>query len=142
MILEDLTAWAEAPPIGRPSHQTLTSEETIRLAEGDLVEIGAHTMTHPVLATLPAIEQRQEIQESKVRLEAMLGREVVSFAYPHGSSTPEAAASVAQAGFVCACSSHPDALFRTADRFQLPRVVVRDWDGDTFARWLRRWVGG
>lgn len=142
MILDELTAWAEAPPIARPSHQTLTSEEAVRLAEGDLVEVGAHTMTHPVLAALSASEQRQEIQESKARLEAMLGHEVASFAYPHGSSTPETAASVGEAGFVCACSSHPDAVFRRANRFQLPRVGVRDWDGDTFARWLRWWVGG
>jgi len=141
-ILDELTAWAEAPPIARPSHQTLTSEEAVRLAEGDLVEVGAHTMTHPVLAALSAIEQRQEIQESKARLEAMLGDEVVSFAYPHGSSTPETAATVGEAGFVCACSSQPDAVFRTANRFQLPRLGVRDWDGDTFARWLRWWIGG
>jgi peptidoglycan/xylan/chitin deacetylase (PgdA/CDA1 family) len=141
-ILDELTAWAEAPPIARPSHQTLTSEEAVRLAEGDLVEVGAHTMTHPVLAALSVIEQRQEIQESKARLEAMLGDEVVSFAYPHGSSTLETAATVGEAGFLCACSSQPDAVFRRANRFQLPRLGVRDWDGDTFARWLRWWVGG
>jgi peptidoglycan/xylan/chitin deacetylase (PgdA/CDA1 family) len=141
-ILDELSAWAEAAPIARPSHQTLTTEEVVRLAQGDLLEVGAHTMTHPVLAALPPLEQRQEIQESKARLEAMLGQEVVSFAYPHGSSTPAAVASLGEAGFVCACSSHPDAVFRPANRFQLPRVGVRDWDGDTFARWLRWWVGG
>ena len=141
-ILDALTAWAEAPPIPRPSHQTLTSEEAVRLAEGDLMEIGAHTMTHPVLAALPLLEQRQEIQESKARLEALVGHAVVSFAYPHGSSTPETAASVGEAGFVCACSSHPDAVFRRADRLQLPRLGVRDWDGERFARWFRWWVGG
>jgi peptidoglycan/xylan/chitin deacetylase (PgdA/CDA1 family) len=140
-ILDQVTAWARAAPITRPSHQTLSSEEAARLAEGDLVEIGAHTMTHPVLAALSAREQRQEIQESKARLEATLGHEVVSFAYPHGSSPPEAVASVGEAGFVCACSSDPDVVFRHANRFQLPRLVVRDWDGDTFARWLRWWVG-
>jgi peptidoglycan/xylan/chitin deacetylase (PgdA/CDA1 family) len=141
-ILDELTGWAEAPPIARPSHRALTAEEVLRLTKGDLVEIGAHTMTHPVLAALSASDQRQEIQESKARLEAMLGREVVSFAYPHGSITPEAAASVGEAGFACACSSQPDAVFRRANRFQLPRLGVRDWDGDTFARWLRWWVGG
>lgn len=141
-ILEELTAWANAPPTARPSHRILTSEEAVHLAEGDLVEIGAHTMTHPRLAALPPLEQRQEIQGSKARLEALLDREVVSFAYPHGSSTPETAACVGQAGFVSACSSHPDVVFRGADRFHLPRLGVRDWDGDTFARWLRQWVGG
>lgn len=140
-VLDQLTAWAEAAPVARPSHRFLTADEAVRLAQGDLVEIGAHTMTHPVLATLPLPEQRREIQESKARLEALVSREVVSFAYPHGSSTPETAASVGEAGFVCACSSHPDAVFGRADRFQLPRLGVRDWDGDTFARWFRWWAG-
>jgi peptidoglycan/xylan/chitin deacetylase (PgdA/CDA1 family) len=141
-ILAELTAWAEVPAIARPSHQILTSEEVLRLAEGNLVEIGAHTMTHPVLPALPLPEQRQEIQESKARLEALVGHEVVSFAYPHGSIAPETAASVCEAGFVSACSSHPDAVFRRTDRFQLPRLGVRDWNGDTFARWFRWWLGG
>jgi len=141
-ILDELTAWAGARPVARASHRALTSEEAVRLAEGDLVEIGAHTVTHPVLARLSVVEQRREIGQSKARLEAMLGHEVVSFAYPHGSSTPETAASVGEAGFACACSSHPDAVFRGVDRFQLPRLGVRDWDADTFARWLRWWLGG
>ena len=140
-ILNEVTVWAEVPAAVRPTHRILTSEEAVRLAEGDLVTIGAHTMTHPVLASLSPVEQRREIQESKLRLEAMVGREVVSFAYPHGSSTPAAAASISEAGFLCACSSYPDAVFRGADRFQLPRLGVRDWDGETFARWLRWWVG-
>jgi peptidoglycan/xylan/chitin deacetylase (PgdA/CDA1 family) len=141
MILDELTAWAGAPRAARPTHRTLTSEEAVRLAEGGLVEVGAHTMTHPVLAGLPAAEQRDEIQKSKARLEKMLGHDVVSFAYPHGSSTPDTAGIVREAGFVCACSSRPDAVFRGADRFQLPRLGVRDWDGDGFARWLRWWIG-
>jgi peptidoglycan/xylan/chitin deacetylase (PgdA/CDA1 family) len=141
-ILDELTTWADAAPIARPSHRALTAGEVLRLVDDDLVEIGAHTMTHPVLAALSATEQRQEIQESKARLEVLLDREVVSFAYPHGSITPEAAASVEEAGFVCACSSHADAAFRTANRFQLPRLGVRDWDGAAFSRWLTWWIGG
>ncbi len=139
-ILDHLTAWAGVRPIARPTHQALTPEQAVRLAEGDLIEIGAHTVTHPVLAALPVAEQRQEIQQSKVQLEAMLGHEVVSFAYPHGSSPRTTIAAVEEAGFACACSSLPDAVFRGADLLRLPRLVVRNWDGDAFARWLRWWL--
>lgn len=141
-ILDEVTAWAGAKPVARPTHEALTAEEAVHLDQGGLMEVGAHTMTHAVLAALPAAEQRDEIQQSKVRLEAMLGHRVVSFAYPHGSRTPETAALVGEAGFVCACSSDPDAVFRDADPLQLPRIGVRDWDGDAFARWFRWWVGG
>jgi peptidoglycan/xylan/chitin deacetylase (PgdA/CDA1 family) len=141
-ILDELRASADAEPTARPTHQTLTLGETILLEEGDLIEVGAHTMTHPVLAALPAAEQRDEIQRSKVCLEAILKRPVTSFAFPHGSTTPEAVAILDEGGFVCACSSHPDAVFRGASRFQLPRIGVRDWNAKTFGRWLRWWVGG
>jgi peptidoglycan/xylan/chitin deacetylase (PgdA/CDA1 family) len=140
-LLDQVAAWAQAPPVVRPSHRTLTTDEVVRLAQGGLVEIGAHTVTHPVLAALPPAEQRREVQESKARLEAALGLEVASFAYPHGSCPPEAVASVGEAGFACACSSEPQVVFRDADRLRLPRLVVRDWDGATFARWLKWWLG-
>jgi peptidoglycan/xylan/chitin deacetylase (PgdA/CDA1 family) len=139
-LLEEVATWASAPPTARPSHRTLTSEELARLAGDGLVDIGAHTMTHPVLATLPPADQRKEIRESKLCLEAMLGKPVASFAYPHGSSTPHAVASLAQAGFAHACGSRAEAVFRRVERFDLPRLVVRNWDGDSFARWLRWWV--
>ena len=136
-ILDQLTVWAGARPVARASHRALTSDETVRLADDDRIDIGAHTVSHPVLATLSAEEQRWEIQESKVRLEALLGTGVATFAYPHGSTTPEAVASVEHAGFVGACSSQPDAVCRGINRFQLPRLGVRNWDGETFSQWLR-----
>ena len=142
VVLNQLTAWARVPATARPTHRALTSDQLGRLAEGDLIEIGAHTLSHPVLAALPIADQRQEIGGSKVQLKAMLGREVVSFAYPHGSSPGETIAAVSEAGFACACSSDPDAVFRGADRLHLPRLVVRNWDGDSFERWLRWWLDG
>jgi peptidoglycan/xylan/chitin deacetylase (PgdA/CDA1 family)/glycosyltransferase involved in cell wall biosynthesis len=47
-------------------------------------EIGAHTMSHPRLTTLPLAEATAEIQRSKASLEAALHTQVVSFAYPYG----------------------------------------------------------
>lgn len=140
-VRDELRVWAAAEPSGRPTHRTLTREEVIQLGTGELIEVGAHTVTHPVLAALPVPVQRDEIQRSKADLEQVLGRPVTSFAYPHGSGTAETVAIVREAGFVCACSSHPDMVWRDADPFQVPRVVVRDWDGDTFARQLWRWLG-
>src|SRR5215831_19684077 len=53
-ILKDLLAWTGAEPSARITHQTLTIDEAILLEEGDLIEVGAHTMNHPNLAALPA----------------------------------------------------------------------------------------
>jgi peptidoglycan/xylan/chitin deacetylase (PgdA/CDA1 family) len=142
LVLEKLRLWAAAEPTARPTHQKLTSDEVVCLAAGGLVEIGAHTVTHPQLATLPADEQRREIQQSRECLETVLQRPVISFAFPHGSTTPETVSILQETGFSCACTSTADAVWCSTNPLQLPRVGVRDWDGDFFARWLKWWLDG
>jgi peptidoglycan/xylan/chitin deacetylase (PgdA/CDA1 family) len=139
-LLNDLLAWAGADPIARPTHRPLTIDELVKLQKCRLMEVGAHTMTHPKLADTPAGQQRTEIHQSKQTLEAILNRPVTSFAFPFGSSSPETVAIVRNEGFVCACSTRADVVSRRTDCFQLPRLCVRDWDGERFARWLRWWV--
>ena len=65
-------------------------------------EIGAHTVTHPVLTDLSADEVFREAMESKDTLEEILGKEVCSFAYPKGRSNPRVAEQVKRAGYRCA----------------------------------------
>ena len=140
-VLDELLAWADIEPAVRPTHRPLSFEEVVDL-EGELVEIGAHTVTHPALSTLPAAWQQKEIRESKARLQGILGRRVDSFAYPHGDMSAEAEGIVREAGFACACSCISDVVGRSTNLFRLPRVEVQDWDGKKFARQLSRWFGG
>jgi len=51
----------------------------LRLAEGGLVEVGAHTVTHPVLSALPVAAQRDEVEEQAKR--------TTSSAERHGESS-------------------------------------------------------
>ena len=142
-VLDELLTWGAAATTVRSTHQTLSPEAVIRLAAGGLVEVGAHTVTHPVLSTVPLATQRDEIEESKMRLEEILGNPVDSFSYPHGLKshyTEETVAAVRDAGFVCACSSFGGAVRQHADRYQLPRIVVRDWDGEAFEGRIRQWL--
>jgi peptidoglycan/xylan/chitin deacetylase (PgdA/CDA1 family) len=144
-VLGRLRAWAGVGPEGRPTHRALTPQEVVRLADGSLVEVGAHTVTHPMLAARPAPEQRAEIRQSKACLEEILGRPVVTFAYPYGSRedyTAETVAGVREAGFLCACSNFAGLAAPDTDRFQLPRVMVMDWDGEVFARRLNELFDG
>lgn len=139
-VLERLRTWAGQDRCARASHRTLTESETVALAAGDLIEIGAHTAAHPVLSMLPVAEQKREIEASKRRLEAVLERPVVSFAYPYGSLSDygrETIETVQASGFESACTTFDDVVRPGADPFQLPRMLVRDWDGEQFARELR-----
>ncbi len=144
-VLGELLAWAGAESTVRSTHRTLSAEGVVHLAAGKLVEVGAHTVTHPVLSTLPVVAQRDEIQRSKTVLEEILGCPVKSFSYPHGLQshyTVETVTVVREAGYTCACSSFTGAVWRHTDRFQLPRVQVRDWDGEAFESRLQEWFRG
>jgi peptidoglycan/xylan/chitin deacetylase (PgdA/CDA1 family) len=142
IVLDQLRQFAFATSKVRPSYRALSSDEVIELAEGGLVEIGGHTVTHPVLSTLAESAQFTEIQQSKSHLEDVLGHPVTSFAYPYGSVadyTEATVAAVRQTGYLRACSNFFGTVGPNCDRFQLPRFLVRDWDGDTFSRQVRAW---
>ena len=140
--LEQLRVCAGATPEGRPENRTVTADEVNRLSQGGLIEIGAHTVTHSQLSQLPSSLQNAEIKESKDRLEEILGRPVVSFAYPYGKRsnyTIQTIDLVKQSGFICACSNFPGTVRRGTDPYQLPRFSVMDWDGEEFSRRLSSW---
>jgi peptidoglycan/xylan/chitin deacetylase (PgdA/CDA1 family) len=138
--MDQLRDWAGTGKEGSPSSRALTDVELIKLANGDWIEIGAHSVTHASLAALPISAQQKEIEESKGCLEALLGRGVAAFSYPNGSSSAETRELVRGAGYAYACASQNDVVWRGSDRFELPRFWIPDWDEAAFARWLRQWL--
>jgi peptidoglycan/xylan/chitin deacetylase (PgdA/CDA1 family) len=144
-VLDQLANWAGTDLQARSTHRRLSPDELIALAQGDLVEIGAHTVTHPMLARLPVTAQQQEVDCSKASLEEVVGQAVTSFAYPYGSSatyTHDTVTAVRAAGYASACAWPQSCVWQASDVFQLPRVAVRDWDGERFGRELREWFRG
>jgi peptidoglycan/xylan/chitin deacetylase (PgdA/CDA1 family) len=130
------------PASGDPDQRAMTPDGLIALCADGLVEIGSHTATHPVLAALPPAGQRQELLDSKVRLEAIVRRPVTSFSYPNGSASAQTPALVRETGYTCACASHWDVARPGGDPFRLPRFWVPDMEGVRFRRWLKRWLPG
>ena len=109
-----------------------------------LLAAGAHSVNHLKLRFLSEAEQDREISESKRRLESIVGAEVTSFAYPYGTREDydeHTIALVRKAGFKLACSNFEGLTTPRTPLHELPRFVVRDWDGDAFAKHLRGWVG-
>ena len=87
--------------------------------------------------------QREEIAACKSMLERVIGATVDTFAYPFGTRDDYDGSTmrlVREAGFTAALSARPGALGRNADDRQLPRVVVRNWSGDTFAERIEAWA--
>jgi peptidoglycan/xylan/chitin deacetylase (PgdA/CDA1 family) len=119
----------------------LSRDELVRLASDPLIELGAHTVTHPVLSALSVVDQRREVLASKRFLEEVADRSVDAFSYPYGRRVdfgPDTTELVRESGFACACTNEPAAVDATSSPFELPRVMVWDRSGDELVEHLER----
>ena len=134
--MDALLKWSGASRKARPSYRALSTDELTTLARTSLIDFGGHTVTHPHLPEQELAIQREEILSGKNSLEQLTGRAVHSFSYPYGFYSDPTIELVREAGYssACTCSERPTRC--ESDPFQLPRVMVRDWDGDEFDRRL------
>jgi peptidoglycan/xylan/chitin deacetylase (PgdA/CDA1 family) len=142
--LRQVAAWAGGNCPDAGINRLLTADELRQLARHGEVTMGAHSVTHPRLATLTEEEQRHEIVASKGELERLLGKEVTVFAYPFGKKTDfnETSARICrEAGYRKAAAAFPGEVHRWTDPFRIPRHFVYNWDAEMFANKLKRfWV--
>jgi len=71
------------------------------------IEIGSHTQSHAIVATLNPEELAQELQESKAKIESELQRPCTLFSYPNGTEkdfTLRDQEKLAALGYRAACS--------------------------------------
>jgi glycosyltransferase involved in cell wall biosynthesis/peptidoglycan/xylan/chitin deacetylase (PgdA/CDA1 family) len=138
--MDALLKWSGASCEARPAYRALTAKELVAMAKTNLVDFGAHTVTHPHLPEQELTVQREEIHGGKTALEQVIGRAVRSFSYPYGFYSNPTIELVRQAGYSSACTCIERATRSESDLFQLPRFMVRNWDGDEFARRLHAYV--
>ena len=118
----------------RPRDLAMGADEVADMASSGLVEIGAHTVTHPPMTSLARKDQAYEAAESRRRCEEIIGRPVSAFAYPYGDFDRNAASTVKEAGLLYACSTVGRAVGRGTDPFAIPRLLAADWDNADFRR--------
>lgn len=112
-----------------PSDLMMTHSQLKNLSN-TCVDIGAHTETHPILATLDSTHAKAEIQQPKAELEKIIGRPIEHFAYPNGKPgidyREEHRDMAKMAGYVSAVSTQWGVADKHSDRWQLPRFTP--WD--------------
>ncbi len=122
----------DADPL--PRDLAMSPDEVRSLAAGGLIEIGAHSVTHPPLTSRRAAALEREVCQSHRRCEEMTGRRVIGFAYPFGDFDAASRAAVHAAGMKYACTTVARAVRRGCDPFAIPRLLVADWEEDDFRR--------
>lgn len=105
----------------------MTEEEVKALSEAGM-EIGGHTVDHPILTCASEDEARQEITDGKLHLEKMLNRELKFFAYPNGQVGKDYDERhmqfVMDAGFDAALTTNNGVIDKSMGMFDLPRISI------------------
>ena len=131
--------WPDQAP-GIPRLPLLNWDELAQLANAGW-EIGAHTVTHRQLTSLPADEARREILESKTVIEQKLGRAVTTFAYPFGAMNA-ASRDCVRDNFRAGCSVAFGTASPQHDRSALPRLDVYYVRTPSVFNLFGTWTGG
>lgn len=113
----------------RISRMMMSADEIRKLARAGM-EIGGHTVSHPLLCALDATRAEREIADNKAQLEAIIGQPLESFAYPNGKPFRDYNAShiamLRACGYRYALSTSPGTATRATSVYQLPRFTP--WD--------------
>jgi peptidoglycan/xylan/chitin deacetylase (PgdA/CDA1 family) len=128
----DLFAWSGVDQTGRIDYRPLTTLELTQLVQCEFVDIGAHSVTHPLLAGMSQADQTAEITGSRQKLETILASPVDTFSYPYGNLSSDTVEIVKGAGFEIALTTDGKAVDMKANPLRLGRFGVGDWDGDRF----------
>jgi len=125
----------ELPPEPPPELAAMSWDDARRLA-GSSIEIGSHTLTHPILSRLrSAADLEHELAASRGRIEEQLDRECPHFCYPNGRRAdigPRAAAAARAAGYRTAVTTETGLIYPGADPFDLRRIGVETTYPDAY----------
>lgn len=109
---------------------SMTVDQLQELDKHELVTLGAHTVTHPILKQCTPDQQSFELAASKKTLEAWLGRPVNHLAYPNGDYNEHTLALAKKLGYELSFTTQPARIDVTkVDHFTIPRYCIEDDHG-------------
>lgn len=120
---------AEHLEVDIPTDLMMRSDQVVALHRGGL-QVGAHTVSHPILTRIGRDAALGEMRDSKLHLERLLGEPVPLFAYPNGRPGVDfddtSVALARQAGFEAAVTTERGAASAHTNPFCVPRFTP--WD--------------
>jgi len=108
---------------GTAEHEAydLAGWDELRALDPRVVTLGSHTLTHPILPTLPRDALEAEVAGSRALLEERLQRPVDFFCYPDGAADGRVV-DCARRHYRAAVGNGAGALRHGTDRHRLPRL--------------------
>lgn len=134
-VRDDGTDWSARKKAHHDSGELLrepklTDAQVRAMLDSGHWELGAHTLTHPLLPALTPDERREEIAGSRQRLAETFGVPVDTFAYTFGIFSDADRAAVAEAGFATAVTTERGtAAIPLNDPTAVPRIKISGKEG-------------
>ncbi|MFK8027430.1 MAG: polysaccharide deacetylase family protein [Gammaproteobacteria bacterium] len=105
----------------------MTESEVKELSRAGM-EIGGHTVKHPILTCADDDDVHCEVTEGKLFLEELLGKKLKFFAYPNGQTGKDYNEKhmqiVKQAGFDAALTTNNGVIDKDSGMYDLPRISI------------------
>lgn len=90
--------------------------------DAESLRIESHTVSHPILTNINQTRLEDELENSKSRLENVLGRKVEHFCYPNGNLNADVQKAVEKAGYISAVTTAYGFNSSQANQFTLRRI--------------------
>lgn len=113
-----------ADSMGEKKFDLMSKDEVRELHKSGLIEFGGHTLTHPSMVKLSDEELKKEIENNKKDIEAIIGEELVSFAYPYGHNSKRIQKAVELAGYKYAVSTDSGTGFIDKNLYDIRRTAI------------------
>jgi peptidoglycan/xylan/chitin deacetylase (PgdA/CDA1 family) len=126
--LGKVAGWQRFDPICNDGEK-LMSVEQLKTLPVDLISIGSHTKTHPLLTPLHGQAAMEEILESRLRLQEMLRRDIKLFSFPYGEFNRDLVTWCREAGYARVFTILPIPACSGVEGYVTGRVSVEptDW---------------
>jgi len=150
-ILEIAASLGVSLPENPPDEFQPLTWDQVREMDSSVIEIGSHTVTHPILTQTGSKQLRYELCDSRSRLEGELGRTVDLLGYPNGNHDIAVQDEASRAGYKCAVTaeyglnngnSNPLALKRIHTEHDLAHFVKNTSGFEQFRHRLTHLRGG
>ncbi len=116
------------------------SWEEVRQMHRDGIDFGSHGVNHLILDK-KGVDVDYELAQSKIDIEARLGRPTLAFSYPNGNCNPMIAEKVKSQGYDLAFGTEFGYNSTSSNRFVLKRINVPQNAGENIPLFLGRILG-
>jgi peptidoglycan/xylan/chitin deacetylase (PgdA/CDA1 family) len=116
--------------------------DQIREMSQNGIEMGSHTVNHPILTRIPLSEVETELIQSRQKIETEIKKPVIAFAYPNGGQSdfsPDVISAVRRTGYQLAFTLTREPCYYSrvrANPFAIPRVYLGS--SDVLARFVAK----